>query len=478
MAPFKLRYVLSMGETQSLRVFLMSRLQPWRWQPLLDAGAISVETRDGPVKKLTLSYQLSAGEVVVIDDGPPDVERTLRGVATSNFKDYVFCLERTGDDFLTQQVVALTLDGSCIDIGDTLKDLQALVADMQSFVTAPWRYLIVVSHASDAGDILLKMRPEKSKTDWNALAITMESLNEAMAAKALEIPAHARKPVFMPRPEVGGKPMPRALLIRGCTSGRHQAFLDKLHAAFGGGFDTVVMPKFFDACNYVGGTSKDNAKGIVEYFMHNFIVTSPTKLTRDQVIAALQAKKFKDWLGNSMADSEWSSLVPQNVDPGGAQAVKEVSVTVDGLKTPGKFRTRFEAGNPSTRTSEMTSASKPDPAAIKAFIVKGWQTMDAFKDPEWPMWKRYDCATLDAFAALWTYEEDPAPDPKPAPGNWGVHATMFTYTVRTPLIEKNTLLARYQPIKAKGTATNKIDYNDNRIFGRAGVIDKGFAQTI
>lgn len=477
MAPFKLRYSLRMGETQSLRVFLMSRLQPWRWQPMIDTGAIVVETQQGPVKDLKLSYPLSMNETVVIDDGLPATTMKLRAEATSKFKDYVYCPDRSGDQFLTSQVEALTYDKSCIDIGTGLKDLQALVADMQSFVTDPMRYLILVSHASDAGDILTKMRPEKNNDDANAFAITWESLKEAIANKALEIPPHDKKPVFLPRPEVGGKPVARALLIRGCTSGRHKTYLAKLLTAFGGGFDMVVMPKYFDACNYIDGTSTTNAGAVVEYFLHNFVVTSPTKLTRDQVIAALQAKKFTDWLGNAIADSEWNSLVPKSVGVG-TQAVKAMSIPIDGRTKPGPFHTRFDAGRWSTRTSVMNAASTPDAAAIKAFIVNGWKTMDAFKDTEWPMWKRYDCATIDEFAALWTYELDPAPDKKPGPGQVAVHGSLWSYTVRTPLIEKGTLLANYQPIKEKGTLSRKIDYNDDRIFGRAGTLPSTGAQKL
>ena len=476
MAAFKLRRLIGMGETESLKVFLMSRLQPWRWQPLIDAGAITVEAGGKAVDKLTLSYQLSAGDVVVIDDEAPGVGATLRGLATRQFKDYVFCPQRGSDPFLTSQVDALLLDPNCVDIGLGITNLQALVADLQSFVTAPLRYLIVVAHASDEGDIFLKMRPEKNDDDRNAFYTTWESLIEAMAAKALAIPPHEKKPVFMPRPEVGGKPLPRALLIRGCTSGRHTPFLKKIHDAFGGGIDVVVMPKFFDACAFLGGTNKTNAKAVVEYFMHNFSVMSPTTLTRDEVIVAMKAKKFTDWLGNPVGDTEWADLVPAGVNVDDA-AVKELKVTVDGRSEQATMRTHFGHATYSSLTYEMASSTKPDAAAIKAHIVQQWQATDAFKS-EWPPWRRFSCASFDAFAALWTYEIDRAYKKKLSPGTYAVQATIHFYTVRTPLLDKGTLFGNYHPLKEKGTATMKIDYNDNRIFGRFAQIDKAFAQTL
>ena len=477
MAAYKLRRLIGMGETESLKVFLMSRLQPWRWQPLIDAGAITVEAGGKAVDKLTLSYQLSATEVVVINDDAPGVDAKMRAIATKQWNDYVFCPQRAGDTFLTNQVDALLLEPTCADIGVEFKDFQALVANLHRFGPAPTRYLVVVSHASDNGDILLPMRPSKDEKDLNAFVVNWESLNEAIADKALAIPPHEKKPVFMPRPEVGGKPLPRALLVRGCTSGRHPIFLKKLHEALGGGVDTVVMPKFFDACNLIGGTTTKNAKGVVEYFMHNFVVTSPVKLTRDQVIAALKAKKFTDWLGNPVADTEWNDLVPPNVEVD-VVPVKELKVKVDGRSEVLTMHTRFERAHGATNTLVMQSADKPDSAAIQKAVVDSWKRTKMFSDTEWPMWKRYDKETLDEFVAMWTFEEDPAFKPKPPSGSYAVHASLFSYTVRTPLLENNTLLANYHPVKEKGTATNTIDYNDNRIFGRAGVIDKAFAQTL
>lgn len=474
MAAFTLRQVVGLGETQSLKVFLMSRLQPWRWPVMLSAGAISVEVGAKPVDKLTLQYQLSAGEAVVIDDSGAAADAALKKEATAGFKDYVFCPQRAGDTFLGNQVAALLLDPNCVDIGTGLKDFQALIGDLQSFVTAPLRYLIVVSHASEAGDILMPMRPSKNDQDLNAFAITWESLNEAIAANTLVIPPHEKKPTFLPRPQRNGLPVARALLIRGCTSGRHEIYLKKIAEALGGGVETVVMPKFFDGCNFIGGTTTQDAQAVVEYFMHNFYVTSPTKLTRAQVIAALQAKKFEDWLGNRIADSEWDSLVPQNVDTG-TVPVKEMKVTIDGRSAAATMRTRFERAHGQTQTLPMTSPTKPDAAAIKKYVVDSWKRTEAFKDTEWPMWKRYDLETLDDFVALWTFEEDASNRVKLPADTYAVHASLFSYTVRTPLIQKDgTLLANYHPLKEKGTATTHIDYNDARVFGRSAAIPKGF----
>lgn len=472
MAPFKRREVIGLRQSERLRVFLLSRLQKWRWPIMLAAGGIQVEAGAAPVPGLTLDYQLGAGETVVIDDGAPATDAALRKAATAGFKDYVFCPQRAGDPFLENQVAALLLDPNCVDIGTDLKDVQALIGDLQSFASAPIRYLILVSHASEAGDILMAMRPAKDEKDLNAFAITWESLNEAIKAKALEIPPHDRKPTLLPRPERNGLPIARALLIRGCTSGIHTIYLQKIAQALGG-VETVVMPKFFDGCNFIGGTSTKDAKAVVEYFLHNFVVVSPKKLTRAELLAALQAKGYKDWLGNAVGSTEWESLVPQNIDTG-TVPVKELSVTIDGRSDPARMYTRFERGRGYTQTLLMSSPSKPDAAAIKQYVVDSWKRTEMFKDPDWPMWKRYDLATLDDFVALWTFEQDAGHRGKLPADTYAVHATMWTYTVRTPLLQQGTLLANYHPLKEKGTATNLIDYNDDRIFGRSSVIPKGF----
>lgn len=474
MASFTRRELLGLGQSERLRVFLMSRLQKWRWPVMLATGGIAVEVGAAPVPGLTLDYQLGAGEVVVIDDSGAATAAALRKAATSDGKDYVFCPQRAGDTFLENQVAALLLDPACVDIGVGLKDVQALIADLQSFVTAPMRYLILVSHATEAGEILMPMRPAKDDADVNATAITWESLNEAIAAKALEVPPHDKKPTFLPRPERNGLPLAPALLIRGCTSGIHQIYLKKIAEALGGAVETVVMPKFFDGCNFIGGTTTKDSKAVVEYFLHNFYVTSPTRLTRDEVIAALKAKHYKDWLGNAIGDSEWDSLVPKNIEVD-TTTVKELTVTIDGRQEKATMRTRFERARGRTMTSQMPSPTKPDAAAIKTFVVDSWKRTAMFKDPEWPMWKRYNLDTLDDFIALWAFEEDASYRETLPAGTYAVHAALWSYTVRTPLLQNGTLLANYHPLKEKGTATNLIDYNDDRIFGRSAVIPKGYA---
>ncbi len=474
MAPFKRREVLGLGQSDRLRVFLMSRLQKWRWPVMLSTGGIKVEAGNTPVQNLTLDYQLGASEVVVIDDGGAATDAALRRTATSDFKDYVFCPQRAGDTFLLNQVAALLLDPNCLDIGVELKDFQALIADLQSFATAPMRYLILVSHAGEAGDILMPMRPSRNAQDLNAVAITWESLKEAIAAKTLAIPPHDKKPTFLPRPERNGLPVAPALLIRGCTSGIHQVYLRKIAEALDGGVVTVVMPKFFDGCNFIGGTTTKNSKAVVEYFMHNFFVTSPITLTRAQVIAALKAKKYKDWLGADITDSEWDSLVPQNIDVD-TTPVKAVTVTIDGRQEKATMQTRFERARVSTLTLQMLSPSKPDAAAIKTYVVDSWKRTEMFKDPEWPMWKRYNIGTLDDFIALWSFEEDASYRESLPANTYAVHATLWSYTVRTHLLQNGTLLANYHPLTEKGTATNLIDYNDDRIFGRSSVIPGGYA---
>jgi len=477
------------GFGESLQDYLVKRLQPWRWPIMLSTGAIRVEKGAKAVPHLTLEFKLRPGDVVVIDDAFGLTWSALMREARSNFRDYVFCPQRGRDTFLLDQVRALLMEKTAQDIplmrGKVpIKDLYALIANLIPLADHPIRHLIIVTHATEEGELLIPMRPAKKKQkstdpdDANAKYVTWESLQEAIGLKdknPLFIHDHShlvdkkqppgarpqgkpvkvlppwnadgtrenRFPKTLPRPErKDGKFVPFAIIVRGCSSGVHTIFLNKIRDALGYMVDIVVMPKLFDA------TARRGAE-MVEYFQHDFEVTSQKPMTRPEIIQAFQAGKFRDWLGAPVPDSEWEQLVPKNVGYLKSAPVKPMSVRVQG------------------RDATMKQTNKPDAASIRDFLIASLARTPVFDSGvgDWPIWLRMGLKNRQEFIDYYRYEVDPWG--RSFPGHWVVHGRREYYRIRTPVLEKNVLVADYHPGREGAEPTRLIDYNDVRIFGRS-----------
>ena len=506
---FELRQLYG-GFGEPLKLYLQTRLQPWRWPIMLSTGAIRVERGGKARPDLKLEYGLSTSDVIVIDDAYGETWRKLMREATVNFRDYVFCPQRGRDLFLLDQVKALLMEKTARDIplkhnNVDILNLYALIANLIPIADHPIRYLIIVTHASEFGELLLPMRNEKRKDkptdpdDETARYVTWESLQEAIALKdknPLFIHDHShlvdgplpprrsdgtqdtripkvlpprgvdgqqdnRFPKILPRPERSdGKFVPFAVIIRGCSSGVHTISLNKVREALGYMVDIVVMPKWFDATARRG-------REMFEYFQHHFEVSSHTALKRDELIQKFKDAKFRDWLGASMPDSEWDTLVPRNVQHQESTPVREMRVRVKGRDEPLVISTGFDSGAGGIGPQIMKQEEKPDAAAIQEFLITSLTRIKAFNNGtgDWPMWKRMDLGSLTAFAEHYTYELYPWK--KSGPNNWHVHSKRHYYQVRTPLIEKGLLVADYHPGRDGAEPTRLINYNDDRIFGRS-----------
>jgi hypothetical protein len=472
MSSFEQRRVIVQGETMPLRVFLQSKIQPWRWPTMLASGGIRVEFGTRRVANLTLDYQLSAGETVVIDDAFGNTWSALIKLATSDGRDYLFGPGRR-DTFVGNKCSCLMRHPKTIDGMSDAATLEEFVGRLTRDATAPIRHLVLVGHANPFGDIFLPMRPKKSEPppDSTAGTMTWESLQEAIDEGYLDITGRNPPPVVTPRPEnVYGRFMPCAVIIRGCRSGVHPQLLERVRQAFGGAVNVVVMPKFFDAADFVGG----RGQAAIEYFMHDFTIGSTTRLKRDQVLAAFKAAKFRDWLGVPVPDGEWDAWVNHPVGVSGATA--EIKAVVPGREALGILKARYEFYEMSPSTEILRQGAEPTADEMKAVMLERWGRMPQFTDTEWPMWERLGYESFDAFGNAWAYRLDPSVARKA--GEWAVQAVRFTHTVRTPLIDRATLICDYHPLGERGTQTFGIDYNDTRIFGHSRAIPKGMAQTL
>ena len=384
MSLFEKRRTVVHGESQSLKVFLMSRLQAWRWPIMLANSGIRVERAGKPVAKLTLDYQLTAGEVVVTDEVSGTTWSALEREATASYRDYVFAPPDATDAYTVNKREVILRDPRTLAVPTTVKHLQALTESLTMLGSHPIRHLVLVSHGNVFGDIMLPMRDKQNPQDINATYMSWDSLKEAVKAGYLMIVRKHSNAVLVPRPTTSqGDPVPCGVLIRGCRAGVHQHLLAKVREAFGEGIDVVVMSKYFEAADFIGQVSPTVYAAAIEYFMHEFVVTSKTKLDCKAVIDEFKKAKFTDWLGVPVPDGDWEKLVAKDV--ASVAPTLEIKTTIPGRDKQGILRARFDGTPMATQTEVMTQTTTPTEQEIRDFIVKRWRTLDMFKDTEWPI---------------------------------------------------------------------------------------------
>jgi hypothetical protein len=431
---------------------------------------------------LRLDTTLADGDRVFIDEAYGRTWMELRRNASAYFRDYVFCPQRhpkgqqKPDRFLTNEIKALLDDKTAIDVKPKDAEfLTDLIPKLTPLATSPIRHLILVSHANPFGNIDLPVKkveldpdqPDRGFLNW-------ETLKECIADGSLRIEGKGPNPIVLPRPEnQNGQQVPCAVIIRGCSSGVHTPLLKKIQEAFGPQVNEVIMPMHFDAADYTTGSTNP---ALLEFFTHRFIVTSKTPLDRDGVIEAFKAAKLTDWQNNRVPDSYWNDLVPHNVTH--RQQTKPLPMRIEGRSAPSTFRARFEPQPLVSIAQIMKQKKKPTAEEIKEFIVARWKRLPAFTDPQWPFWKRmgFGIKSEDDFIAFWNYVL--STDDTSKPGRWAVRAMRFSFEIRTPLADNGTMICKYIPNGENGTASNNIDYNDDRIFGRYKNIPKHFAQQL
>ena len=467
----------------SLNLFLLTRMQPWRWDIMLASGGIRAEHAGKTISNLTPETTLSQGDVVFIDEAYGRTWMELRRKASTDFRDYVFCPQRHPDGqkpdrFLTNEITALLDDGTAKDIEPKKAAfLTDLIPELTPLARYPIRHLILVSHANPFANIDLPVKNVKLDPDQPDRGfLNWETLNECIADGSLRIEGKGLNPIVLPRPEnENGQRVPCAVIIRGCSSGIHEPLLRKIQEAFGPQVDEVIMPKHFDAAEYTTGSTKP---ALLEYFTHRFIVTSKTPLNRQGVVEAFKAAKLVDWQDNRVPDSYWDGLVPPDVSH--FQMTKALPMRIEGRSATSTFRARFQPEKLVSIAQVMEQKKKPTAEEIKEFIVARWKRLPSFRDPEWPFWKRmgFGIKSDDDFFAFWDYVLSPGENKAAKPGQWAVRAMRFSFEIRTPLADNGTMICKYIPNGESGTPSNNIDYNDQRIFGRYKSIPKHYAQQL
>lgn len=473
----------------SLQIFLLTRMQPWRWDIMLANGGIRVEHAGKAVDNLTRATMLSQGDVVFIDNAYGRTWMELRRTASTAFRDYVFCPQRTikkkdetPDRFLSNEIRALLDDKNTVEdvAPDAAANLVKLIPKLTPLARFPIRHLILVSHANPFGNIDLPVTdaevdpedPTKGQLNW-------ETLNQCIEDGSLLIEGDGPNPLVLPRPEnANGERVPCAVIIRGCSSGIHTILLKKIQEAFGDQIDAVLMPMYFDAAEYLIGSAPPAA--LLEYFTHRFVVTSKTPLDRQGVIDAFKAAELSDWLHDRVPDSDWDDFVPRNVTQ--FAKTKPLPMPIEGRSKSGTFNARFDPHPLESMTVFMKQKEKPTDEQIKKFIVNRWKALPSFKDPDWPFWKRmgFGIGSEDEFIDFWNYELNSKPEYKAQwrQGKWGVRAMRYAFEIRTPLVENGAMICKYIPNGERGTPSNNIDYNDDRIFGVYKQIPAHYAQKV
>lgn len=476
--PFAHRIDVAGGTTRTLREHVSDRLQPWRIPVMARHGGIRV-MRGGTAIATALDDPVQSGDVIVIDDTAGKTWSELMKTATADYRDLLLSSARfeasTGAGelpFLLKQCAAVVVDERAVDLGQQVPTLTDLVKRLVPLGTHPIRHLILVAHASPYGDIGLRVRESRDSDKAEALDPAMmswESMNEAIDEGTLFIVPPVRAtppplPKLLPRPtDEQGKFTRCAVIIRGCSSGIHQIFLDKIRYAFGYMVDSVVMPKYFEAVDEIITRPAVQPPALVEFMMHDYTVYSKTALTRTALLTALRARKFKNWLDVAVPDTAWDALLPPAIHQGlSSTPVAPVEVQVPGRRATATIRTYLDTFPLQIGAIDISRAKTPTDEEVREAVIAGLDRTPQLKDTIWPFWMRMKLPSRAAFDDMWTYNKQAK-----SPGTWTVWASAHQYTVRTPLLleDDRTLFCNHHPRGDEGTATRALRYYDDRIFG-------------
>ena len=401
--------------------------------------------------------------------------------ATANYRDYVFAPNRGSDPFLNGQHDVLMLHPGAAEMNPDVKTLKQLVEGLTANCKYPIRHFVFVGHANPYGDIAIPMRDPRGKPDPNAGDITWESLKEAISEKYPLLHGADKEPTILPRPEdAKGKRIPCAIIIRGCSGGLNTNLLAKIREAFGYMIDIVVMPKHFNAAAKIG---EDKTRGVFAAWVEVLharlpcVFESEVEARRRHQGASGQEVQRLAWQCHAQY---WMGGSRSQVVHGRRNGPRHQSVHDDDPGAAAEGHVQGEVRGRATvygQRPDLTNrqARRRDDARQ---IVRKLEETARVPDPDWPLWKRLGFDTFDDLIALFSFEIDKG---KSKPGAWNVHGVAYSYEVRTPLIDKDTLYCNYFPVGEaddRNVMTMTVDYNDTRVFGQANFIPKHFADKI
>ena len=289
-----------------------------------------------------------------------------------------------------------------------------------SSVTRPIGNIYLGAHAAGDGTVTIQMIPKQPKEHGKYFA-DYEILERAADSGVL----------LINNATIGPDPKQHFFHFKGCNIGRAPVFLEKWQAVMGGQIQ-ITAPRF----NH--GAFNDG-RGVWEFMLYEFVVTSPTPLEdRDALIQEFQKKKFsyvETEAGGSLQpgppvpDDVWDGWLPNTIKTlidaqTGNKFIKRKeypqhrSFSVQALALPfatmdvneqfqaqaRKFSKKIPGLNP------MPTSQADRMAALQTFFLTDAENFphvsryDAAKKHPFPMYQRFGYNTFADFIAGFTWK--------------------------------------------------------------------------
>jgi hypothetical protein len=436
-----------------LDLFLRGQgVQQWRIPVLVTCGGVKVFRGNAELpldQKLEKTHIKQFDRVRLVEPTPRPCAAALQREINTASRDYAMVPGTSPFDVAMGRLMQARPDTIRLMETDLIAFLKSL--GRSPAITHPIRSLIVASHASDEGNLIIKMGSISGRS------IEFEDLEDALKKGLLRVDVN----LIAPRPvDKAGARIIARLLIRGCRIGKQPEFLLALRQAMGN-LIPVAAPNHFHVA-----TAISKPPGFIEYMAYSFPVTSPTRL-RDAaaVVAALQRTDHK-FIDKSLVPVEkWRAWVPSNPNKPGDQRLSTTARTPVGggtIALPRWFRHKERFLFKNENALQMPSQStKPDDRkqAVRDELTK----IDFFKaSSRLPVFKRYGYESVDEFMDGWTWVFKPkgkAPEVR-------YNAVRYEYTVIQPVTEVKTgeLILNFYPTTKKGSVVERLKITDDRMF--------------
>ena len=275
--------------------------------------------------------------------------------------------------------------------------------ETNSSVARPVEEIFICSHGNDSGYLQIQMADilmnGRSRSTTNT---TFEILEEAVRTGAVNIPSS----VLLPRPVVGGSPLPAVVHIKGCKIGQTEPFVRKLKEAFGGQV-AVTAPKHFHLVQVI------RRVGAFTYLGYDFAVKRKTPFrNKAELVTAFQNEHFQYFDSTPVPDDVWDQRIPRDIRRRkkrfrptvnlGTPIQRNARRQMSSIRVIGEFRHKPER----FRFNVTVSGSAPgtSTAARMAVLRQALQNHPVFQAThEFPMYERYEYASLDDFIDGFTW---------------------------------------------------------------------------
>ena len=360
----------------------------------------------------------------------------------------------------------------------------AVVTDFIAFlnndpsVARPIGNIFLGAHAAEDGTVTIQMIPKQPK-ERGKYQSDYETLEKTENAATLLIePA-----------TIGPNPAQHFFHFKGCNIGRAVVFLEKWKAVMGNQIQ-LSAPRF----NH--GIFDDGIRGVWEFMMYEFVVTSPTPIKdRDTLIQRFKDKKFTYvetivgpglQTGPAIPDSVWDGWLPKNLamknnaikskteyPKTSTFTVQEAAPPLATLSLNEQFEVRRRTFQKTIRNLNPVPTSQADRlAALRAFFLADDENFlsryDVAKMHPFPMYTRFGYATFDDFMAgfTWVFSHENGSSDLFVTGVRHEYAQFIALTEPNPGVPttNSQLLTNFHPTNSSNQPAEQLAITDLRFF--------------